>query len=210
MTAGNANAVVVFFICTETGKLNVLTLPAICRIRLLRLRSMTKPDDINEHDILVERAVRWLKGTYGCGVAVPELVTYASESPDAVGWRDQGQSTVMIECKVSRSDFHSDKRKRFRKHPERGVGHFRYYMSYEGIIGAEDLPPSWGLLIVRGKTVRQIVKAERQAQNDAANLIMMYSLLRRTDLRGRLRECLSEKWGGVNPSAALEAAGEEG
>lgn len=148
------------------------------------------------HDELVERAVRWLKGTGKCGVAVPELVTYASENPDAIGWKDQGLTSIMIECKISRADFLADRKKWVRRQAERGVGDLRYYMTIDGVISPEELPKNWGLLIVRGRTVRCAVKADRQPSSVKASQIMMYSLLRRSSLRGDLTRCLSPKWGG--------------
>ena len=148
------------------------------------------------HDELVKRAVKWLKGTARCGVAVPELVTYAAENPDAIGWKDHGETCVLIECKVSRSDFLSDKKKAVRKFPNLGAGNFRYYMTPKGLAKPEELPEKWGLLEISGKIIREIKKPirfthEACLQNSA---VMMYSLLRRVEIRGSLSPCLSSKW----------------
>jgi len=150
------------------------------------------------HDELVERAVRWLKSTGKCGVAVPELVTYCDESPDAIGWRSRGLICVLIECKTSRSDFLSDKKKRFRKIPEEGVGNKRYFMTPPRLIASMELPENWGLLEVHGKQVRKIRESGDHVigwENHKATQ-MMYSLLRRTTIRGDLTKCLAKKWGG--------------
>ena len=150
------------------------------------------------HDELVERAVKWLKSTGRCGVAVPELVTYCDESPDAIGWRSEGQICVLIECKASRSDFLSDKKKFFRKHPEEGVGNKRYFMTPPRLLDAAEVMGDWGLLEVHGKQVRKILESGDHCigfQNRKSER-MMYSLLRRTTKRGDLTKCLAKKWGG--------------
>ncbi len=150
------------------------------------------------HDELVERAVKWLKSTGRCGVAVPELVTYCDESPDAIGWRSEGQICVLIECKASRSDFLSDKKKFFRKHPEEGVGNKRYFMTPPGLIDPKELPENWGLLEVNSKQVRKVRESGDHCigWENYKSMRMMYSLLRRTAKRGDLVKCLAKKWGG--------------
>ena len=71
------------------------------------------------------------------------------ESPDAFGF--SGSSTQLIEVKVSRSDFLSDKKKYWRKYPEHGIGKFRSYLCPEGLIEEKDLPKYWGLLWINEK-----------------------------------------------------------
>lgn len=60
------------------------------------------------HAQLVTVAARWLGRR--CSVVLTELQT-SGEAPDAIGWSHR-QSTL-VECKVSRSDFLSDRRKQF-------------------------------------------------------------------------------------------------
>ena len=78
-----------------------------------------------------------------CGIAASELVTSAQETPDAIGWWNS--YSVLVECKVSRADFLRDKYKIFR-HPDKGVGMYRYYACPETVIQLADLPDGWGLL----------------------------------------------------------------
>lgn len=99
-----------------------------------------------KHDDLVVRAGKWLRSTAGCTVVFEELVTLTSEIPDAIGWKDG--TSYMIECKVSRGDFLADQSKRHRKHPESGIGAYRYYLAPAGLIKVEELPDRWGLLEV--------------------------------------------------------------
>lgn len=100
------------------------------------------------HDQLVTIAGRWLTSN-GCGFSFTEMGVpdYTKENPDALGFAAADLS-VLIECKLSRSDFLSDKNKPFRKNPEQGVGDFRYYMAPRGLINLEELPDKWGLLEV--------------------------------------------------------------
>lgn len=151
----------------------------------------------NEHDELVRRAVKWLRSQSrvkgACGVAIPELVSYCNEQPDAIGWIGGGFS-YMIECKVSRADFFAD-HKKFRQ--EYGVGSHRYYMCPPNLIKSDELPEHWGLLYCHPKMVTIEVEAPtNQTRNVQGELAMMYSLLRRVEIRGNLTRCLSEKWGG--------------
>lgn len=97
------------------------------------------------HDELVERAARWLKSK-GCSLVFQEMVTLQSETPDAIGWRDSGATSYLVECKASRSDFHADKNKSFRRGDVPALGRYRYYLCPPGMIRPEDLPPRWGLL----------------------------------------------------------------
>src|SRR5690554_3421860 len=103
------------------------------------------------HQDLVLRAERWLK-QQGCGIVIRDgfkAATHSGEQPDAIGWRD-GLS-IVIECKVSRSDFLADKKKPFRQFPEEGMGDWRFYMCPPGIITIDDLPEGWGLLYAEGR-----------------------------------------------------------
>lgn len=105
------------------------------------------------HDDLVAAAGRWLRNTAACSVVLEELVanTGNGEKPDAIGWYTG--HTLLIECKASRADFLADHKKRFRMHPERGMGMFRYFMAPAGLIKPSELPSQWGLLEVTGQRV---------------------------------------------------------
>lgn len=109
------------------------------------------------HLELVEVAERWLIKAKGCGFALKELVSANNcESPDAIGFRSG--ISILVEAKTSRSDFHADKKKIFRRCPYMGMGAFRFFICPTGIIKPEDLPPKWGLLWVNDKgKVRQQV-----------------------------------------------------
>lgn len=148
-----------------------------------------------DHSSLVGRAGRWLRYSavvterimdqsrqqrVRCGVVLTELITYESETPDAIGWFQHGRWSILVEAKASRADFLADKNKTFRMRPDSGMGAYRYYMAPEGIITPDDLPDRWGLLEVRGKTVTVVVAAkcfDRWAER--AERTLLWSALRR-------------------------------
>jgi len=50
------------------------------------------------HKELVEIGKKWLWGK--CDIAVTELATWVSETPDVIGWK--GGASTLIECKANR------------------------------------------------------------------------------------------------------------
>ena len=153
------------------------------------------------HADLVLRAEKWLK-RFGCKIVFREFVAYTpyGEIPDAIGWKSG--FSILIECKASRADFLSDKKKKFRQNPERGMGHVRLYMCEPSVINKDDLPDGWGLLWVRGKTVERIVAPKGNTFfgiedygmkffNDRSlkgEVNMLLSALRRLQIRGHFDE----------------------
>lgn len=107
------------------------------------------------HAELCEIAKRWLvrpnshRG-HGCHVALSECRSgWSGEMPDAIGFRAASKitETVLVEVKISRSDFLADARKPHRVDGA-GLGLYRYYMCPEGLIQPEEVPERWGLLWV--------------------------------------------------------------
>src|SRR5271166_4939245 len=109
------------------------------------------------HAQLIARAVEWLRRRYKCGIILSEQYCATGEVPDVIAWKGFCKS-VLVECKVSRADFLADAGKPFRQKPEDGMGSQRFYMAPAGMIAAVDLPRHWGLLEVRGREVRMMVK----------------------------------------------------
>lgn len=111
------------------------------------------------HAELCTIAVKWLKrpnssNGHGCHVAVSEVRSgWSGEIPDAIGFRQAGftphDGSVVVEVKVSRSDFLADKKKPHRV--QGGLGNWRYYMCPEGMIQPDELPEGWGLLWVNSR-----------------------------------------------------------
>ncbi|OSZ33090.1 hypothetical protein BVZ28_13860 [Alcaligenes faecalis] len=108
------------------------------------------------HQELTLIALKWLKraqsaGGHGCQVALSECKTgWRGEIPDAIGFRATGHAptdgSVLVEVKVSRSDFLADAKKTHRQGG--GVGRWRYYLAPAGLIRTDELPTKWGLLEV--------------------------------------------------------------
>lgn len=147
------------------------------------------------HADLVDQAERWL-WRQGCGIVLKEFRTLGTlEIPDAIGWRTD--ASILIECKVSRSDFHADARKPFRADPARGIGDWRFYLTPPGLLAPEDLPDGWGLLEAKGSRVYRVhggwkgnteIWRRPNRGNREAEMWLMYSALRRLTLRGHLSE----------------------
>lgn len=107
------------------------------------------------HNELNLIAVKWLKRPQsnngpGCQVALTEVGgLYGGERADVFGYRwgfDGG--SIVVESKISRSDFLADRSKPHRNGQTAGMGTYRYYICPEGIIDIADLPNAWGLLWV--------------------------------------------------------------
>ena len=85
------------------------------------------------HKELVNRAFKWIRDrNMGCTVAMKELKTWNSETPDVIGFWSGGRS-MLIECKASRNDFLADKNKHFRREAEMGMGDLRFFLCADEI-----------------------------------------------------------------------------
>lgn len=102
-------------------------------------------------------AVTWLKrpagrGGPGCTIALAETGNCVSgEIPDAIGWHPRHGThafSVVVEVKVSRSDFLADAKKPHRKDGATGMGNYRYFLAPQGVIQLEEVPKGWGLIEV--------------------------------------------------------------
>ena len=112
-----------------------------------------------------------------------EFSTAADENPDVIGWA-VGAGSIVIECKLSRSDFLRDAAKAARKNPRAGMGQRRYYLCPPDLINVKDLPPKWGLLWAANGQI--IVKREARGhpeRNLVAEVSFLSSMLRRAQIR---------------------------
>ena len=147
------------------------------------------------HKELVEISYRWVLNRAGCGVAFKELNSLAcnGEYPDVIGFASWGHS-VLVEVKISRSDFFADQKKSFRKTPQLGMGSQRFYCCPTGLIRKDELPIGWGLVYVNDKGKATCIHSpytgnipERHTgfeKNMRAEHGLMYSVLRRLHKRG--------------------------
>jgi hypothetical protein len=151
------------------------------------------------HKQLVDIAYRWVMTNGSCGFAFRELHSMATEIPDVIGF-GSGNHSVLIECKVSEADFWADQKKQARCGQEGwGMGKYRLYCAPKSVIFVEKLPPKWGLIEVNkeGKAIARINplrKAWPESDkwtfevNKASERAMMYTALRRLELRRRIDE----------------------
>lgn len=132
-----------------------------------------------KHNALVIRAEHWLKKTMKCPVIFTELVTYAGEIPDAIGFNHS--FSILVECKTSKSDFHSDVKKRIRRKYSMGMGNHRYYLCQPEIILPKQVPEKWGLLWAYPKKI--VVKKESigfwSSRINKKERFLFYSFIRR-------------------------------
>jgi len=136
------------------------------------------------HAQLVEKAVRWLRN-YRCGVVLSEQACVSGEMPDAIGWKRACHS-VLVECKVTRSDFLADRAKPFRLKPDQGVGCERFYLVSAGMVRGEDLPTGWGLLELRRGRIemtRASAKNLRSASGFRCEMNLLLASLRCVEVR---------------------------
>lgn len=134
-----------------------------------------------QHSTLVAMGVRWLGRQ--CSVVLYEFSTPADENPDVIGWVP-GAGSVLIECKLSRTDFLKDAMKMFRKNPRVGMGHRRYYLCPAELIQVKDLPAKWGLLWAsKGQIIVMREARGHAARNLAAEIYFLSSMLRRAQIR---------------------------
>lgn len=161
------------------------------------------------HSDLVKIAYKWVLKNSSCGVAFKELNSIAGEYADVIGFGSGGRS-VLVEVKVSRSDFLADKKKSFRINPEKGMGSERYYCCPNGLIKVSDLPQGWGLIYVNNGKAKLIHKpmteysfeghgktyisqrVYQHEKNIKAEHTLMYSALRRLHLKGYI-DCIYDK-----------------
>ena len=136
------------------------------------------------HTQLVESAVKWLRW-YRCGVVLSEQACVSGEMPDAIGWK-QASHSVLVECKVTRSDFLADRAKPFRLKPEKGVGSERFYLTPPGLAKIEELPTGWGLLEFRRGQVEMLHPSAKNLRTTTGfryEMNLLLASLRRVEVR---------------------------
>jgi len=150
------------------------------------------------HDDLIDIGRKWLNTAYTpskehghkpCSVILTEItaVTRYGEIPDIFGVCDLcygNNITILIECKVSRSDFYADQKKPFRHEAlEEGIGSQRWYLAPEGIIPKDKVPEKWGLLEVDKFGVLKIIKRpELQDRDHQSEMNIMVNMSRRLNI----------------------------
>jgi len=143
------------------------------------------------HADLVTIAGRWLSTTKHCSVVLTEVVSAATEIPDAIGFKSS--HSILVECKVSLEDLRRDTNKCCERAGYR-MGGERYYLVHPVLWtklesrGYTDLPEKWGLLTLtpRGQ-VRVVRNAESilpTTDSRRSEVQLLVSVLRRYQAQG--------------------------
>lgn len=145
--------------------------------------------NMDSHRSLCLNAGRWLRKSgrihpASCPWCVVELVTTNQETPDVFGWNYW--TTILIEVKVSHSDFLADSKKTFRKFPEEGIGEYRFYCCPDGMIKVNELPDNWGLLYEQDGVIQLVKEAERQVSDCRSERLIYASIMRRQGIKPQL------------------------
>lgn len=119
-------------------------------------------------------------------ISAVELVCMGAENPDV--YATNGCDSVVIEVKVSHSDFMADKKKfaRNKDNENYAMGTFRYYLCPEGVISQDELPEQWGLLYYVNGKIKKIVQAPEQKNVERIwDIMVLWSIMRREGLVGK-------------------------
>lgn len=142
------------------------------------------------HDELVAISAKWLRKHQqniiipNCTVVASDMHTVHLSRPDVLGFNSD--KSVLLEIKVNRSDFVSDKQKRARIDPEKEVGEFRYYVCPYGLIFPDEIPTAWGLIYCddKGKMTIEKIGLKFSQFNLSEERSILMSLLRRAGIKG--------------------------
>ena len=141
------------------------------------------------HKQLVDSAAKWLRNSKRCPVVIRELVTYAGEIPDVIGFFVGGHS-ILIECKASKADFLHDREKIYRYCREQGMGDERYFVAPQNLLSPDEIPDAWGFIeayenpIHPNRISLRIVKDSSTftSSNKHSEITMLVSAIRRLEL----------------------------
>ncbi len=146
------------------------------------------------HSQLVDLARIWLSRR--CSVVITEMCGAGREEPDAIGW--DWKHSILVECKVSKTDFRADQRKSYRRGKddpdwEVGMGEERYYLAPKGMITPAMLADErWGILETDGKKIRKTKDAGRFPVDLKAERSLLLSAVRR--IGEQHPKCMSVKF----------------
>lgn len=110
------------------------------------------------HQGLCEKMAQYLRYRAGFPVVCIEMHSGIKEIPDVYACCKA--YSVVLEIKVSRSDFFKDAKKIHRKYPKNGIGNYRYFVCKENLIEPEEVPERWGLIYVTGDGNIKVIKGK--------------------------------------------------
>jgi len=129
-------------------------------------------------------AEAWLRRSR-CGIVLSEQGCSSGEMPDAIGWKGRNHS-IVIECKISRADFHADAAKGWRRNPEIALGCERYYAAPQTLLTADEMPEGWGLLEAQGRELKVTKRSQRKLRHPEGlmnEMNLLLASLRRVEVR---------------------------
>jgi hypothetical protein len=138
--------------------------------------------EISEASILALLEKKFEAPRYAFFTQVKSEVGYGDSIADAFAvamWRSLGLEIIGFEVKVSRADW-----LRELKHPEKSDKLFGYcdrwwlVLSDKAILGSEELPPMWGLMVVNGRKLKVVYPAVK-LEPVPLTKVFVASLLRR-------------------------------
>ncbi len=153
------------------------------------------------HSDLVEIGAKWLEKSHGsfkdntshapCHVILKEFKSFEFSIPDVIGFNNF--NSVVIECKVSHSDFLNDFKKVHRDSNNlKQCGNLRYYLTLPQIIKPDEVQNGWGLLYYDGKI--QMMKSptlHSEPEIKVAEYSILYSIARRASDKGLLNKIIA-------------------
>lgn len=141
------------------------------------------------HAELVQRGANWFRNNQRYPIVLTEYACDTSEIPDVIGFSTR--NTGLIECKISLTDFRSDKKKKHRI-DRHSMGNFRYYLCPNKLIPLIEVPDDWGLLYCHPHKITIVRKAPYHDDTSVRQYEypILYSIARRAQLRGYMPEII--------------------
>ena len=147
------------------------------------------------HALLIAIGIDFVKKRFRYPLVFSEIMSavYTGEIPDIIAFGAFNKS-IVLECKISRSDFLRDRKKPFRVEPSLGVGKYRFYIVPKGLIRENDLPNNWGLIEVDSNGYTEVtihpycksttgnIWSNGFQQNLEAERAILYSILRKNKI----------------------------
>jgi len=137
------------------------------------------------HRELVQLAEKWLKELSSddtkpylnpCGAVIAKSGSSETEKPYAIGFTSG--ISILIECKLTQSDFAASTRKNSYK-DSGDMGDYRYYLIPKGLLKIENIPNKYGLLEVDGNTINSVKEPEFIGGHKESEVSLLASALRR-------------------------------
>lgn len=104
----------------------------------------------SKHKLLTEMGAKWLRQNGFDVIATEHTCEQNLKQAGVVAFRSNCSALIEV---IANRDFLAD-----RTDSVGGVGVYRFYLCPEGLLAPEDLPPRWGLLYARGRSVVEIMK----------------------------------------------------